>query len=147
MYRAEDQCLGGVTPHINPDGTSSHTPCQLPQPQYEATHQQDKFADHNYANLGDLLIQPHSKHHCQPHGAAVDHHISLQSGQQPAAMQPPLTPPLAEVAASTVAHVPDSDVIPTPNLGVGSRIQISPNIPNEPYKYNRVGYARTMSVC
>ena len=111
------QGIGGVSPHQQ--------------------HNIDKFTHHNYVNLDTLPTEPHSQRHDQPDRAPREQQQQWQSNQQGA-----IQPAQQEVFASTVP--PGSDVMINPNLGIGSRIQLPTNTPNEPYKYGVIRWIGEM---
>ena len=91
--------------------------------------QQPQQQQHRLPYREDQIQEEHENIHNQMQYGQSGYGL-WPSEQQPAAIQPQYATSLAEVAIA-----PSSNVMPNPNLGVGSRIQIATSIPNEPFKY------------
>ena len=107
------QGIGGVSPHQQ--------------------HTVDKLSHHDYVNLDVLPTEPHSQRRNQPDRAPVEQQPNIQQWQSNQQQQPHQPPAQPGVVASTVP--PGTSAMPNPNLGIGSRIQIPTNTPNDPFKY------------
>ena len=109
----QQQGTGGVAPH----------------PQHD---DKKDYSHHDYVNLETFPQEPHSRCYSET-GAAVEQQSNAQRQWPSDQPQHPPAQPQPGVLASTIQ--PGSNVRPNPHLGIGSRIQLPTNTPNEPFKY------------
>ena len=113
-------------------GQSSYQEDQQPRQQHVKT----EYDHHDYINSEASLMEPHSRRHNHTDWVELVYEQRLnvqQSNQQPGAMPSQQFPIQPDIAASTIP--PGGSMMPNPNLGIGSRIQLPTLISDKPFKY------------